>query len=241
MQCFRQADVCFVIDSSGSICGSNHVGSSCDNWSLLLSFVNTIIDAFTIGEKQTRVGVVTFSNDATLKFGLNQFLDKDDLKRSVSSMRHTGGSTNTGKALHVARTQCFSTKRGERRSAPKISIIITDGLPTIIEYDVSDEAASLKKISTVLAVGVTNSVEKQLLRDISSEPQKENESYFATPDFITLGSIVKTLVTETCQAKKQPLSKPKSGKYAFSAQLIQLKVLCYLFAYLLQADSVNSF
>ena len=175
--------------------------------------MNTIIDAFTIGEKQTRVGVVTFSNDATLKFGLNQFLDKDDLKRSVSSMRHTGGSTNTGKALHVAHTQCFSTKRGERRSAPKISIIITDGLPTIIEYDVSDEAASLKKISFVLAVGVTNSVEKQLLRDISSEPQKENESYFATPDFITLGSIVKTLVTETCQAKKQPLSKPKSGKY----------------------------
>ena len=204
-----------MIDSSGSICGSNHVGSSCENWSLLLSFVNTIIDTFTIGEQQTRVGVVTFSNDATLKFGLNQFLDKDDLKRAVSSTHHIGGSTNTGKALHVARTQCFGTNQGKRRSASKISIIITDGLRTIIENNVNDEAALLKKMSTVLVVGVTNSVEKQLLRDISSEPQKENESYFVTPDFITLSTIVKTLVTETCQAKKQLLTKPKSGKLTF--------------------------
>ena len=210
LQCFNQVDVCLVIDSSGSICGSNQAGFSCDNWSLLLSFVNSIIGAFTIGEQQTRVGVVTFSNEAVLEFSMDKFFNKNDMQSAVSLMRHTGGSTNTGQAINVARTQCFGPGNGERRRVPNVSIIITDGLPTIAEYNINEEATHLKRISTVLAVGITSSVEKRLLRDISSEPQKENESYFVAPDFVTLDSIVNTLVVETCHTK---VTDPKSGTY----------------------------
>ena len=202
LQCFRQADVCFVIDSSGSICESNSIGSSCDNWFLLLSFVNTIIDAFTIGEQQTRVGVVTFSNDATLTFPMNRYFNGQELKDAVSSISHVGGQTNTGKALHVVRTQCFNSNNGERSGVPNIAVAITDGLPTIIEYNMKKEASLLKQQSKVLAVGISRNVEKTLLRDISSAPQRENENYFSTPDFASLSNIMGALVVETCEATK---------------------------------------
>ena len=202
LQCFRQADVCFVIDSSGSICGTSQAGSTCDNWSLLLSFVNSIIDAFTVGEQQTRVGVVTFANDAVLVVPMNRYFNHQDLKTAVLSIGYTGGQTNTGEALHVVRTQCFSSNNGERAGVPNIAVVMTDGLPTVIEYDMNTEASLLKQQSTVLAVGITDSVEKPLLKTISSAPRRENENYFSTPDFSSLSNIIRALVVETCEATK---------------------------------------
>ena len=189
-----------MIDSSGSTCGKNHVGTSCDNWSRLLAFVNNIIDAFTTGEQETRVGVVTFSTDASLTFPMSQYYNSQELKDAVSSINYVGGETNTGKALRVTRNECFNRNTGERRGVPNIAVMITDGLPTIAEFDFSTEATRLKQSSTVLVVGITQSVEKQLLRDISSPPQRENENFFTSPDFTSLSSIIEALVDETCQA-----------------------------------------
>ena len=209
--CFKQADVCIVIDSSGSICGKNKVGTSCKNWSLLLSFVNNIIEAFDIGEYQTRVSLVTFSNDASLTFGMNQFYNRENLKRTISLITHIGGPTNTGKALYITRSQCFNRNNGERRGIPNITIVITDGLPTVVEFDAYEEATSLKQVSTVIAVGITKNVESQFLRDISSSPQRENENYFVTPNFSGLSNIVNALVTETCQTPLKTTISPISG------------------------------
>ena len=200
MRCFKQADVYFIIDSSGSICGQDHIGTSCDNWSRLLSFINSIIDAFTVGEKETRVGVVTFSTDASLTYTMDQFYENKVLKEAVSSISYIGGETSTGKALRNTRTQCFNQNNGERRGVPNTAVIITDGLPTVAKFNAFTEASLLKKTSTVLAVGITRSVEKQLLREISSPPQRENENFFTTPDFSNLNNIIEALVTETCEA-----------------------------------------
>ncbi len=211
-RCFRRADVCFVIDSSGSICG-NQVQSSCYNWFTLLSFVNSIIDAFDVGVDRTRVGLVTFSNDAVLQFGMNVYHNATLLKDAVLSTRHIGGQTNTGKALRVTRTQCFSSANGERADVVNIAVVLTDGLPTIIEFDTMAEAARLKRVSSVLAVGITPNIEPAFLRDISSAPQRENENFFTTPHFSDLSSILRVLVTETCQAplRTQPSSSTTSS------------------------------
>ena len=238
LECFNQADVCFVLDSSGSICGFQRGVSSCVNWAHLLSFISNIIDAFNIGEQETRIGLVIFSTDAKLEITLDQFYDPVELKDVVLSLKLIGGETNTGKALHVARTKCFNSKYGEREGVPNIAVIITDGLPTVLDYDLSSEATTLKQISTTLAVGVTDSVEKHLLMELSSSPQKENENYFATPNFLNLGDILKTLVIETCQAPLKTSVAPVTGNemvlpifssYTLSnVRIFILQVLCIL-------------
>ncbi len=229
LECFSQADVCFVLDSSGSLCAQNEIGSACSNWVMLLSFVSDIIDAFHVGSQETRIGVVTFSTDAQLDIAMNEFYDREELKDVVSQIKNSGGQTNTGKALHITRTQCFS-EQNERSGVPNIAIVITDGLPTILEFDTNAEAVLLKEVATVLAVGVTQNVESQLLQDISSFPQKENQNYFSTPDFASLGNILKALVVETCQAPLKTLA-PISGTHCPSSSQFPLNLsfpLCFV-------------
>ncbi len=182
----------------------------------MLSFVNSVINAFDIGEDKTRVGVVTFSNDAQLQFPMNEFLDSRALQESVLAIRHIGGQTNTGKGLYVTRQECFSEFYGDRPGVVNIAVVITDGLPTIMEYDTLFESDLLKEKSTVLAVGITANVESQFLRDISSFPQRENENYFTTPDFSDLTGILNVLVSETCQAPLRTTVTPSQGNQLFS-------------------------
>ena len=218
--CRLQADVCFVIDSSTSISPSN--------WNLLLSFVSDVIGAFHVGADATRVGVVLFSSDASLVIPMDRYHSTRDLQRHVTSLEHVRGLTNTGKALYVTRTECFSPFNGEREGAPNIAIVLTDGLPTITrEYSASQEAAQLHQMATVLAVGISGFVEDEFLKEISSWPQLENENFFSSPNFSDLQSILNVLVTQTCEAplrattRAPPAATPPAGRARQAAKITQ--------------------
>ena len=219
LQCLKKADLCVVIDTSGSVCGNNRVTPSCNNWSLLLSFVNNVIDAFAIEEHQTRVGLVTFSSDAVLAFSMNQYYYVNNIKERVLSIPYTGGQTNTGKALHITRTQCFNRNNGERPDVPNITVVITDGFPTVIEYVTNVEATALKQVSTVFSVGITKFVDRQFLQMLSSAPQRENENYFLTPEFSGLQTILDSLVAETCHLSSTKKIPPDNQKETLSQTL----------------------
>jgi len=52
------ADIAFVIDNSGSIRDNDPPGGN--NWQLILEFVKSIVEMFTISPDITRVAVVDF-------------------------------------------------------------------------------------------------------------------------------------------------------------------------------------
>ena len=54
------ADIAFVIDNSGSIRDNDPVGGN--NWRLIIDFVKSIIDIFTVGHDYTRIAVVDFGS-----------------------------------------------------------------------------------------------------------------------------------------------------------------------------------
>ena len=230
--CLLQADVCFVIDASGSICGSGLPGNVCNNWSLLLSFVSDIVAHFKVGKFQTRVGLVVFSGNASLMLPLNVFYDINELQQAISSTKHLGGPTNTAKALYVTRIQCFSKESGEREGIPNIAIVITDGLPNVNEYDIFSEVSALRQAATVLAVGVTTDADKLLLMEISSPPQRENEQYFTSPNFSSLGDLTDALVSETCQIPIRSSANRQRGRFFLTLKLIKSKSSCFKSSFL---------
>ena len=65
------ADICILVDSSGSIKEENYV--------VLLDFVKSIVNSLHIGEYETRVSVVKFSNYGTVEFPLNKYYSKYDV------------------------------------------------------------------------------------------------------------------------------------------------------------------
>ena len=191
--------MCFVIDSSGSIRDSNPPDGSRDNWRTILTFVNDIINVFTIGEQDTRVGMVRFSNNALFTFPLTEYSEESMLRQAVLGIQYIGGTTNTAEALQLTANECFNTNNGDRPDVDNLAIIITDGLPTVFDLDLATEAAALKRKATVIAVGITDNVEEDLLRDISSPPQELNQNYFTAPDFTSLDTILRALIFETCK------------------------------------------
>ena len=162
------------------------------------------MDHFKIGPDDTRVGAVVFSTDVKLVFELNKYTDAASVNKAIKNITHSNQTTNTAEAFKVAREQCFNIANGDRSNFKNVAILISDGRP---EPDPDTKVpAALKEAQTlkdngtiVFAIGVTNWINKDFLRDISSIPQIENQNYFTAPDFTSFTSIKKIFSNEACE------------------------------------------
>ncbi len=206
--CTDIADICLVIDSSGSI--NDPPGQSVNNWDLVKEFASTLVDFFTIGPDQTRFGAVIFSSGAFLEFPLNRHTNSADLKRAIRNLRYLARETNTPEAFKIARTQCFTAENGDRPDVRNVIIFISDGLPHPRDRrePAIAEARVLKAFNTrIIAVGVTDSIDLGFLQEISSLPRIENQDYFRTPSFEALSMISQTVAEVGCIIPTPGLSK----------------------------------
>ena len=192
-------DLCFIIDSSGSIRDNNQPGGP-DNWQLQLDFLSNLVDLFTIGPTATKVGAVIFSEQVNLVFILDTFTDAESVKDAILNLAYLGQTTNTPEGLRVTREQCFSQGNGDRPNVQNLAIFISDGVP--FPADRKDpairEAEALKRVSSVVAIGVTDIIDRDLLKTISSSPQIENQNWFLAVDFSALGTIRRAVGEGTC-------------------------------------------
>ncbi len=73
-------DIIFIVDDSGSICDNDDSALrdqndnivDCNNWSFLKLFVRQILTSLTLGERDTRVALIRFSNRIDVIFGLDR-------------------------------------------------------------------------------------------------------------------------------------------------------------------------
>ena len=189
------------MDSSGSIRDNNPPGGSPDNWQLQLEFLSRLVDLFTIGPDATKVGVVVFSEEVRLVFSLDTYTDAQSIKDAILGLSYLGQTTNTPEGLRITREQCFNQGNGDRPNVQNLAIFISDGVPYPAERKdpAIREAESLKGVSTVIAIGVTNVIDRDLLRTISSSPQEENRNWFVALDFSELDIIRRSVGEGTCE------------------------------------------
>ncbi len=201
--CETEVDLCFIIDSSGSIRDNNPSDGSFDNWDLQLDFLSRLVGSFTIGPDATRVGAVIFSEDTRLVFALNTYTTAEEVQQAIKNLAYMGQTTNTPQALIETRMQCFSPARGDRPDVQNLAIIVTDGLPFPPErrQPAISEAGALRATgATMIAIGVTDVIDADFLKEMSSPPQIEGQNYFTASDFNALRAITKTVVEGTCRA-----------------------------------------
>ena len=67
-------DIIFAVDGSGSICDNDptFLNNRCNNWDLMITFIENIVNFLGIGRDASQVGLVTFANEAIVQFGLNE-------------------------------------------------------------------------------------------------------------------------------------------------------------------------
>ena len=199
--CEVQVDLCFIIDSSGSIRDNNPPGGQPDNWQLQLEFLSRLVDLFSIGSDATRVGAVVFSEDVRLVFSLDAYTDAQSIKDAILGLAYLGQTTNTPEGLRITREQCFNQGNGDRPNVQNLAIFISDGVPFPPERKdpAMREAEALKEVASVIAIGVTDVIDRDLLRTISSSPQEENRNWFVVVDFSELDIIRRSVGEGTCE------------------------------------------
>jgi hypothetical protein len=130
---------------------------------------------------------------------LNTYTTKDELVAAVDSITYVGGNTNTSGGLRAMHYEQFIQSRGDRIDIPNIAFVITDGVSTFDSHrTISEAQAARKDMITIVSVGITQDVNTDELKAISSEPQEESVNYFTSVDFNSLSIMVSKLVEATC-------------------------------------------
>lgn len=164
-----------------------------------------VINRLSVG-RQVRVGAVIFSDRGQLLFRLDEYTDSASASAAILATPYPGANTNTSGGLYVARTQLFNTNNGDRAGVPNVAIVITDGKSTFDNDKTIPFAEELRRDGvTVIALGITASVDDEELKAISSPPQRLGENYFTSADFGGLEDVINGLVQQACVTTQAPV------------------------------------
>ncbi|CAI9721272.1 type VI, alpha [Octopus vulgaris] len=187
-KCPAQADIVFILDSSGS------VGRA--NFQKMLRFVETVSKSFNIAPDEVQIGVDTFDSGSRTEFKMNQHKDQQSLLKAVGKIPTRNGMTHMGEALKRLRETSMSKAAGMRSNVSHIAIMITDGRPNG-RLNVVQEAKKVKDSGTKLfTIGIGPSVDYNQLNVIASKPTKQ--FVFKADNFDSLKSIASMLSRQSC-------------------------------------------
>lgn len=188
-------DIVIVVDSSGSI---NFADPG--NWGLMLEFLEAMVDEFNVNADGSRMGLVKFSNVGENEFFLNTYSRADDMKAFIRTITYVGGSTNTADGIQKMHLEQFTSGNGDRSDVPNVAIVMTDGASTTQSELTIPYANDAKNDDiTIFCLGITDSVNIDEIRSISSPPQEEDVTYFLVNDFNVLLDTVTAIASESCK------------------------------------------
>ncbi|XP_063256632.1 collagen alpha-1(XXVIII) chain-like [Prinia subflava] len=187
-------ELVFVIDSSESV--------GPENFEIIKDFVTALVDRVTVGRNATRIGLVLYSSEVRLEFGLNKYPSREEVKRAIRQMQYMGEGTHTGTAIRKATQGGFS---GARAGLRKAAIVLTDG-PTdkreAVKLDLVVREAHAASIE-MYAIGIVNTSDPtraEFVRElnlIASDP--DTEHVYLIDDFNTLSALESKLVNQFCE------------------------------------------
>lgn len=140
----------------------------------------------------------------------DRYTNAVDMEDAIQNMNFPNGRTNTSGGLRTLRQDIFVSANGDRPNVRNVVIVMTDGVPTVEADKTLEEARLLREQSNaeVVVIGVTDSVNTTILRQISSDPQEEDKNWFVTPDFDSLVGLVKDIAQTACQTQAPVTTTP---------------------------------
>lgn len=183
-------DLVFVMDDSGSV--------SEENFQTMLTFASDLLNSFKIGEKDTRVGLITFSSSARRIFNFDAYSLRTQIQTAIKETLYNAGGTNTADALQEAR-QMFVFNDAKRSNALSLAIVLTDGQSNSA-VDTVDSANNLHNADVmVFCIGIGSNLNENELRAIASNP--DDKFLINANDFTTLHSKITQLTNSLCIGK----------------------------------------
>ncbi|KAJ8417182.1 hypothetical protein AAFF_G00284090 [Aldrovandia affinis] len=188
-RCETYMDIVIVLDGSNSIYP----------WFEVQNFLINILQKFYIGPGQIQVGIVQYGETVVHEFHLNDYRSVEEVVEAARNINQRGGEeTRTALGINVARSQAF--KRGGRRGAKKVMIVITDGeshdspdLQKVIEDSEKDEITryAIAVLGYYNRRGINPEAFLNEIKFIASDP--DDKHFFNVRDESALKDIVDAL------------------------------------------------
>ena len=162
-KCNPNVDVAFLVDSSGSISGSNY--------KKVKTFVANLAANFNISPGGSRAAVVLYSTSASTDIKFTDFTSSESFGRAVQQLTHQRGFTRIDLALQRAYYDLFSSRAVSRYDVPKLAFLLTDGEQTPSPDAIPlDRAARFLKNEGVrlITIGIGKNVKEEELKSIAS-------------------------------------------------------------------------
>ena len=196
--CVRSFDVVFVVDASGSIQDQLDGTRDPADWNRLLNFVQRVGMQLSQQAGTVRLAEVVFSDRAQVHIS---FTDPrapgSNFERRVSETPYFGATTNISGALLTA-AQLHRTQSSLPRDG-KIIILITDGEANVDEVLTLSSAAEARRVALVFAVGVTDMIDVEELRQIVGEARNvPTDKVIAVDDFQGLARRIDDVISFVC-------------------------------------------
>jgi Mg-chelatase subunit ChlD len=190
IQCYRDIDVLFLMDSSGS------VGK--ENYAIMKDFVANVILSFNVTQN-SRIGIVIFDSTPTTVVPLATATNINALATRVRNIPYFGGGTRTDYALNTALNVLSLHNR------LRIGILLSDGVSNEPELTVtaSNEVHEAGIKMYTFGIGNTN---VQELKQIASDPDSDYSFYISSFTSSNFNEQLLLLATQTC-------STPQVGYY----------------------------
>ena len=112
-------DIAFTVDTAGSIVR--------ENWSRVTAFINRFIARLDISRNCARVSIVTFGNAANVQFDLRAYDNAGSLLSAIERIDVRNQPRNFADGIRKVRSDVFQARSGDRRSAPSMCVLMTDG------------------------------------------------------------------------------------------------------------------
>lgn len=177
------------MDSSTSVSEQNF-------WKMK-AFIRTMVSAADVDSGNVRVGLISYSDIAEVRFYLDTYKTKADILRGIDEMPYVYGRTNTADALRVVWSDVYTQIKGDRRGVPNTAIVVTDGVSNINQDRTQIEASNARaKGIHIYAIGIGLS-DLTELDGIATSPASRNR--FTIDNFEQLenlpGKVFKTICT----------------------------------------------
>jgi Mg-chelatase subunit ChlD len=209
----NKLNVCFALDTSGSLCNNGEWGdcigwdgspcesvcrdenfpesTCCGNFATVRDFSSSIVTSLEVIASGTKFSVVQFANNAKIACELSP---ADQTLSALSELVYSGGTTNHESAIQ----SCQVTFADEDEN--NIILLITDGVstsPSINPQERAEEAAASakEKGTTIIPIFISTNSEDSSDLDFMSRLSSTGE-VVEVSGFDGLASIQNSLVTE---------------------------------------------
>lgn len=183
-------DIAFLLDSSSN---AGQVGYQTQK-----DFVKLLSRNLAISLTGSRVGVISYSAQATLDIAFHEHSNADGLQATIDTLQFKGGVSRIDKALDLALDVLFTVNGGARPGIPKVAVLLTDLVTNITEYDTLRKAVAPYETDgvEVIAVGMGPQADLQELRVLVGS----EEYVLGSESFKRLGDLAENLTLLACKA-----------------------------------------